>query len=68
MKVCARDTGGVLSSGSGERVTPIVVSNNSRDVMVTSSTITDADADAKDEVTSLSRIKTVRKWFVTTVI
>jgi len=44
MKVCARDTGGVMSSGGGERATSVVVSNHLRDVMDSSSTVADAYA------------------------
>ena len=69
MKVCARDTCGVMSSGGGERVTPVVMRNRSRDVMASSSTVVDADvdADAEDGGTSLLQIKTVRKRFVTAI-
>ena len=67
MKVCARDTGGVMSSGGGERVTPVVMRNRSRDVMASSSTVFDADADVEDGGTSMSRIKTARKRFVTAI-
>ena len=48
MKVCTRDTGGVMTSGGGERVTSVVMSNRSRDVMASSRTVGDADADAED--------------------
>ena len=41
MKVCVRYIGGVMSSGGGERVTPVVVSNRSRDVMAPFSTAVD---------------------------
>jgi len=69
MKVCVRDTGGVMSSGSGERVTPVVVSNRSRDAMASSSMVADVDddVDAEDGDMSLSQIKTARKRFVTAV-
>ena len=67
MKLCARDTGGLVSSSGGERVTLVVVSKSSRDVMASSSTVVDADADAEDGGTSLLRIKTVRKRFVTAI-
>ena len=67
MKVCVRDTCKVMSSGSGERVTLVVVSICSKDVMASSSIVADADADAEDEGTSLSRIKTVRKMFLTAI-
>ena len=49
MKVCARDACGVISSGGGEIVTPIVVKNCSRDVIHFSSTVDDADADTDDD-------------------
>ena len=67
MKVCARYIGGVMSSGGGERVTPVVVSNRSRDVMAPFSTAADADADAEDRGTSLPRIKMVMKRFLTAI-
>ena len=67
MKVYARDINVVMSSGGVERVTPVVVSNHSRDVMDSSSTVVDADADTKNRGTSLSQIKTVKKRFVTAI-
>ena len=67
MKVYARDTSGVMSSGGGERDMPAVSSNCLRDVMASSNTVVDADADAEDRGTSLLRIKTVRKRFVTAI-
>ena len=67
MKVCVRHTCKVMSSGSGERVTLVVMSIYSRNVMASSSIVADADADAEDKGTSLSRIKTVRKRFVITI-
>jgi len=63
MKVCVRDTCGVMSSGGGKSVTPVMVINRLRDTMASSSTVPDAE----DRDTSLSRIKTVRKRFVTAV-
>ena len=49
MKVCTRDTGGVMTSGGGERVTPVMMSNRSRDVMTSSRTVVDADAEDGEE-------------------
>ena len=45
MNVCARDIYGVIFYSGGERVTPVVASNRSRDVMASSSTVADSDAD-----------------------
>ena len=58
-----------MSFGDGERVTPVVANNCSRDGMASSSMAVDADddADAEDGDTLLSLIKTVRKRFVTAV-
>ena len=67
MKVCARDTGGVMSSGGDETVTPIVVINFSRQAMASSIMVVDDDTDTKDGGTSLSRIKMARKRFVTAI-
>merc|ERR1740124_1392962 len=58
-----------MSSGGSERVMPVGVRNHSSNVMASSSTVTndDADADAEDGYTLLLRIKTARKSFVTAV-
>ena len=48
MNVCARDIDGVMSFSGDERATPVVVSNHSRDVMVSSSMVTDTDTDTDD--------------------
>ena len=60
-----------MSSGGSERVIPVGVRNHSSNVMASSSTVAnddaDADADTEDGYTLLLRIKTARKSFVTAV-
>ena len=48
-KLYARDTGGVMYSNGGERVTPVMAINSSRYVMAFSNTVSDADADGNSD-------------------